>query len=106
MTQYRLALGANCKGVMRRIPARTAISVDPVAVRTVLGGQSLGALAALCAGLAHPQTFGLLLVQSGASWWEPSNQPSAEPNAIAREILNRPLADVYRSSPASRGLPF
>jgi enterochelin esterase-like enzyme len=70
------------------IAARYRVSSDPA--RTVLGGQSLGALAALCAGLAHAQTFGLLLVQSGAFWWEPSNKPGAEPNAIAREILNRP----------------
>jgi enterochelin esterase-like enzyme len=64
--------------------------VSPAPARTVLGGQSLGALAAFCAGLAHPKTFGLLLVQSGSFWWEPTGKPGAEPNALAREILNRP----------------
>ena len=56
---------------------------------TVLAGQSLGGLAAVCAGLQQPDRFGLLLVQSGSFWWAPPEH--REPNWVVSEVLARPM---------------
>ena len=72
--------------LMPFVAARYHITKDPA--RTVIGGQSLGGLAATCAGLMHPDRFGLLLVQSGSFWWMPGGQ--TEPNWVAREFLRSP----------------
>jgi enterochelin esterase-like enzyme len=69
------------------IAARYHVAGDPA--RTIIGGQSLSALAATCAGLMHPDRFGLLLVQSGSFWWAPGGGQT-EPNWVAREFLRRP----------------
>ena len=72
--------------LMPFVAAQYHITKDPA--RTVIGGQSLGGLAATCAGLMHPDRFGLLLVQSGSFWWMPGGQ--TEPNWVAREFLRSP----------------
>jgi enterochelin esterase-like enzyme len=59
-------------------------------IDTLVGGQSLGGLAAACAALRYPEYFGLVLVQSGSFWWEPTGAPGAEPNWVAAEFLKRP----------------
>ena len=56
--------------------------------KTAIGGYSLGGLAAACAGLRHSDTFGLVLSQSGAYWFEPTGLDFAEPNWLAREFAN------------------
>jgi predicted alpha/beta superfamily hydrolase len=48
-TEYRSAKSASCTGV---------------------GGSSLGALAALCAGLSYPGVFGRLALMSPSVWWD------------------------------------
>ena len=64
----------------------------------VVGGASVGGLAAACAGLHHPETFGNIISQSGSFWWSPSIDlkklpfvdPSIEQNAVANEFAHRP----------------
>ncbi|HEU0012790.1 MAG TPA: alpha/beta hydrolase-fold protein [Longimicrobium sp.] len=48
---------------------RTGATADPA--RTVIGGASLGGLAAAFAGLTRPEVFGNVLSQSGAFWIPP-----------------------------------
>lgn len=45
--------------------------VKPEASRTVVAGASYGGLAAMYCGLFAPETFGLVLSQSGSFWWKP-----------------------------------
>jgi enterochelin esterase family protein len=39
--------------------------------------------------LRHPETFGLILSQSGAYWFEPTHRDYAEPNWLARQFAER-----------------
>lgn len=55
---------------------------DPA--RTVVGGASLGGLAAACAALARPDVFGNVLSQSGSFSWRPEHDP--EPEWLRRRI--------------------
>jgi enterochelin esterase-like enzyme len=54
--------------------------------KTAIGGYSLGGVAGPCAGLRHPETFGLILSQSGSYWFEPTRADYAEPNWLARQF--------------------
>ena len=63
----------------------------------VVGGSSAGGLAAACAGLWHPETFGNILSQSGAFHWlppesdqTPNSGTNAEPNWVARQFIASP----------------
>ena len=63
----------------------------------VVGGSSFGGLAATCAGLSHPQTFGNILAQSGSYWWTPPQSDNSsdsatdpEPNWIAKQFIASP----------------
>lgn len=65
--------------------------------QTVVGGSSAGGLAAACAGLWHPETFGNVLSQSGAFHWLPPKADGAqdsgtdsEPNWVARHFIASP----------------
>ncbi len=62
-------------------------SVEPS--KTAIGGYSLGGLGASYAGFRHPETFGLILSQSGAYWFEPTHKDYAEPNWLARQFAER-----------------
>jgi enterochelin esterase-like enzyme len=42
--------------------------------QTIIGGASLGGLAAACAAFKHPEVFGNVLSQSGSFWWKPDNE--------------------------------
>ena len=58
------------------------VTSDPQ--QTVVGGSSLGGLAAAYAGFRHPETFGNILSQSGAYFWTPprsDNPNDFDPNA-------------------------
>jgi enterochelin esterase family protein len=46
--------------------------------QTIIGGVSLGGLAAACVGLKHPEVFGNVLSQSGSFWWKPDNEKDWE----------------------------
>jgi len=57
---------------------------DPA--KTAMGGYSLGGLASAYAGLRDPETFGLVLSQSGSYWFEPTKADYAEPNWLVRQF--------------------
>ena len=63
--------------------------------QTLVGGSSFGGLAAACAGLWHPETFGNILAQSGSFHWTPPpgsalTDSSPEPNWVARQFISSP----------------
>jgi enterochelin esterase-like enzyme len=64
------------------------VSTDPA--KTGIGGYSLGGLAAAYAGFTHPETFGLVLAQSGSFWFEPTGTDEGEPNWLARQFVEAP----------------
>lgn len=60
---------------------------------TVVGGSSFGGIAAMYAGLRHPEVFGNVLCQSGSFWWAPDftfGDPSNETNWLAKEYVKSP----------------
>jgi enterochelin esterase family protein len=64
--------------------ARRMFNVTSDPQQTVVGGSSLGGLAAAYAGFRHPETFGNILSQSGAYFWTPprsENPNDFDPNA-------------------------
>ena len=50
--------------------------------RVVIGGASLGALAAAYVAMRYPATFGNVISLSGAFWWAPSANPGDPANAV------------------------
>ena len=46
--------------------------------RTIVAGSSLGGLAAVFAGLEHPEVFGKVISLSGSFWWKPAGNTDAE----------------------------
>ena len=56
--------------------------------RTIIGGSSLGGLAAAFAGFQHPEVFGNVLSQSGSNWWKPVQD--VEPEWLARQFASAP----------------
>jgi len=71
------------------IRKKYSTSTNPL--KTVFGGASLGGLTASCAGLKHSETFGLILSQSGAYWYEPNHEPNSadysDPPWLAHQFL-------------------
>jgi enterochelin esterase-like enzyme len=53
---------------------------------TVAAGSSLGGLAAVYAGIEHPEVFGKVISLSGSFWWKPAGSSDAEwlTNAVRR----------------------
>lgn len=74
--------------------ARYNVTSDPQL--TVVGGLSLGGVAATYAGLRHSETFGNVLCQSGPFWWAPDHVPgpdfdaSTETGWLAKEFIKSP----------------
>ncbi|MGH3921874.1 MAG: enterochelin esterase [Pseudonocardiaceae bacterium] len=66
---------------------RYHVTADPA--RTVVGGQSLGGLAAAYAALRYPEAFGNVLSQSGSFWHRPEGERE-------HEWLTRQYADTPR----------
>lgn len=63
--------------------------------QTVVAGSSAGGLAAACAGLWHPETFGNVLAQSGAFHLTPHSttdtmDSNSEPNWLVRQFISHP----------------
>src|SRR3989440_4407538 len=46
--------------------------------QTIIGGVSLGGLAAAFVGFKHPEVFANVLSQSGSFWWKPDNEKDWE----------------------------
>jgi enterochelin esterase-like enzyme len=78
------------KELLPFVRERYHVTHDPS--RTAIGGYSMGGLGAAYAGLRHPESFGLLLIQSGSFWWEPTMKRDiqTERNWIAREFIRSP----------------
>ncbi|MFG2555993.1 enterochelin esterase [Streptomyces sp. NPDC048581] len=60
---------------------RWSLDTDPR--RTVVAGQSLGAMTALYAGYLRPDRFGNVLAQSASLWWRPGLPPRSGPKPLA-----------------------
>jgi enterochelin esterase-like enzyme len=69
---------------------RERFNVTHSAEKTIISGYSLGGLAAAWAGLKHPETFGLILSQSGSFFWEPTPNDEPEPNWLAKLYIASP----------------
>ncbi|HZD47360.1 MAG TPA: enterochelin esterase, partial [Silvibacterium sp.] len=70
------------------------VTTDPR--ETIIGGSSLGGIAATYAALRYPEIFGNVLSQSGAFWWAPDHNPgpdaeaSTETGWLAKQFLASP----------------
>ncbi|HKP46807.1 MAG TPA: alpha/beta hydrolase-fold protein [Pyrinomonadaceae bacterium] len=58
--------------------ARANFHVTDSPQHTIIGGASLGGLAAACVGFQHPEVFGNVLSQSGSFWWKPNQEKDWE----------------------------
>jgi hypothetical protein len=58
--------------------ARANYHVTDRSEQTIIGGASLGGLAAAFVGLKHPEVFGNVLSQSGSFWWKPDEEKDWE----------------------------
>src|SRR5437763_4291270 len=58
--------------------ARTNYHATDRPEQTIIGGVSLGGLAAAFVGFKHPEVFGNVLSQSGSFWWKPDNEKDWE----------------------------
>ena len=63
---------------------------DPA--RTIVGGSSLGGLAATFAAFEHPEVFGNVLSQSGSNWWKPEGEIEGE--WLTRQFANSPQGAI------------
>jgi len=76
------------------IHAHYNVTNDPA--KTVVGGSSLGGLAATYAGYRHPEVFGNVLCQSGSFWWAPDHSAAipegtiTEPGWMAKQFIASP----------------
>ena len=59
---------------------------------TVIGGASLGGLAAAYVAMKHPELFGNVLAQSGSFWWKPDNEDEYE--WLTRQIVAGPKLPI------------
>lgn len=80
------------KELLPWVHERYAITTHPE--RTIVGGSSAGGLAAAFAGLKASDTFGKVLSQSGAFWWDrdPENQIAQE--WLAQQYVTSPLLSL------------
>jgi len=66
--------------------------------QTVVGGSSFGGLAAACAGLRHPETFGNVLSQSGSYHWLPPKGDVASDSGTVRRFRGRQVHIARRAA--------
>lgn len=80
------------KELLPWVHARYNVTIDPRL--TVIAGASRGGLAAMYAGLRHPELFGNILCQSGSLWWAPDHaadsDTTTETNWMAKEFIRSP----------------
>src|SRR6266404_8570289 len=93
--------------------ARANYHVTDRPEQTIIGGASLGGLAAAFVGLKHPEVFGNVLSQSGSFWWKPDNEKdwewltrqfAASPRLPLRFSFEAGLLENTSAGP--RGRPF
>lgn len=77
--------------------ARGRYNVSSEPRNVVVAGSSFGGLAATCAALRHPGTFGNVVSQSGSFWWAPSKsddsldaRSDSQTNWITKQFIDRP----------------
>lgn len=71
---------------------RYHVASDPAQI--IVGGKSLGGVAAAFAGLQHPQIFGNILSQSGAFWWKPGYKKQEDVDEfewLSRQFVTSPI---------------
>ncbi len=68
--------------------ARTNFHATDRPEQTIIGGASLGGVAAACVGLRHPEVFGNVLSQSGSFSWKPDAEKEWE--WLKRQFAARP----------------
>lgn len=56
--------------------------------RTIVAGSSYGGLAAVFAGLRHPEVFGNVISLSGSFWWKPEGTSQSE--WLVRQVADSP----------------
>lgn len=84
--------------------------VDATPDRSIIGGASLGGLAAACTALRYPDVFRNVLAQSGSFWWSPAGERSAE--WVTRSFVSNRLlpikfhldVGVFEDVPAPNGI--
>jgi enterochelin esterase family protein len=94
--------------------ARTNYHATDRPEQTVIGGVSLGGLAAAFVGLKHPEVFGNVLSQSGSFWWKPdeeknwewlTRQFAASPRLPLRFSFEAGLLENTSGGPPGRPIP-
>jgi len=95
---------------MELVPwAKEQYGVNPTPGRSIVGGSSLGGLAAACTALRYPEVFGNVLSESGAFWWSPQGEKEGE--WVARQVAStKPVpirwhmdVGVFEDLPAPNG---
>jgi enterochelin esterase-like enzyme len=74
------------------IRANYNVSAKPE--RTLIGGYSLGGLMAAYTAFRHPETFGMVLSQSGSFWYEPSGHELAPPDWLVGLFAQAPRLNL------------
>jgi enterochelin esterase-like enzyme len=101
--------------LMSWVRATYRVTRDPR--RVVIGGSSLGGLAAASVAMQYPSTFGNVISLSGSYWWAPGARPGDPSNAavetgwLTREYLRSPTlplrfwmaAGTFESDPTGSG---
>jgi enterochelin esterase-like enzyme len=94
--------------------ARANFHVTDRPEQTIIGGVSLGGLAAAFVGFKHPEVFGNVLSQSGSFWWKPdeeknwewlTHQFAASPRLPLRFSFEAGLLENTSGGPAGRPFP-
>lgn len=82
--------------------------------QTIIGGASLGGLAAACVGFKHPEVFGNVLAHSGSFWWKPdaekdwewlTRQFATSPRLPLRFSFEAGLMENTSGGPPGRPIP-
>lgn len=68
------------------VTAKYSVTADPG--RTLIGGQSLGGLAATYVGLTRPERFGLVLTQSGSFWRDRTKDEEVDSAEVMAGLAN------------------
>jgi enterochelin esterase-like enzyme len=94
--------------------ARTNYNATDRPEQTIIGGASLGGLAAAFVGLKHPEVFGNVLSQSGSFQWKPdeekdwewlTHQFTASPRVPLRFSFEAGLMENTGGGPPGRPIP-
>jgi enterochelin esterase-like enzyme len=79
------------KELLPWIREKYQVTNDPT--KTVIAGSSLGGLAAACAGIQYPETFGKILSQSGSFYWRPDGDSEYE--WVRRQFSSSPKLPLH-----------